>query len=256
MTVARQDLFSLQGRCAIVTGASRGIGAAIATALAAHGAHTILVARGSCAATAAAISSAGGKAACLQADLAGAASRAGLWPAIDALGLRPDILVNNAGIIRRADCTEHADDDWHAVLETNLTAAFDLSRTHAARLRAAGKPGRIVNVLSLLSFQGGIRVAAYTAAKTGLLGLTRAMANELAPHGINVNGIVPGYIATENTAALRADSEREQAIRARIPAGRWGAPEDLQGAAVFLCAPAADYVHGATITVDGGWLAR
>jgi 2-deoxy-D-gluconate 3-dehydrogenase len=167
-----------------------------------------------------------------------------------------DILVNNAGIIRRASFLEFTDTDWDDVMNVNLRAAFRLSQRFAATLVARKSPGKIINTVSMLSFQGGIRVASYTAAKSALAGLTRAMANELAPLGINVNAIAPGYMETDNTAVLRADATRHRAILERIPAGRWGTPADLSGAVVFLASPASDYVHGVTLPVDGGWLAR
>ena len=167
-----------------------------------------------------------------------------------------DILVNNAGIIRRANFLEYSDEDWDAVMDVNIRAAFVLSREFAKRVAARKAPGRIINIASMLSFQGGIRVAAYTAAKSALAGLTKAMANELAPLGIDVNAIAPGYMATDNTTALRADAARNKSILERIPAGRWGEPADLNGAVVFLASDAAAYVHGITLPVDGGWLAR
>jgi 2-deoxy-D-gluconate 3-dehydrogenase len=165
---------------------------------------------------------------------------------------RSDILVNNAGIIRRAPVVYYSDEDWDAVIEVNLRAAFALSRAFARALVERKSGGKIINIASMLSFQGGIRVAAYTAAKSGLLGLTRALANELAQLGINVNAIAPGYMATDNTQALRDDPTRSREILARIPAGRWGTADDLKGAVVFLASPAATYVHGTTVAVDGG----
>ena len=167
-----------------------------------------------------------------------------------------DILVNNAGIIRRAAFLEFSEADWDDVMNVNLRAVFRLSQRFAAALVARKAPGKIINTASLLSFQGGIRVASYTAAKSALGGLTRAMANELAPLRINVNAIAPGYMETDNTAQLRADPARQHAILERIPAGRWGVGADLKGAVVFLASPASDYVHGITLPVDGGWLAR
>jgi 2-deoxy-D-gluconate 3-dehydrogenase len=220
------DLFRLDGKTAIVTGASRGLGAAMADALEEAGAKVMR--------------------ASFRSNVSGLLDRAG-----DA-----DILVNNAGIIRRADLLDTSDDDWDAVIEVNLRAVFALSRDFARRLVARNSGGRVINIASMLSFQGGIRVAAYTAAKSGLLGLTRAMANELAPRGINVNAIAPGYMATDNTQALRDDPKRSAEILARIPAGRWGEPRDLAGAVVFLASAASAYVHGTVIAVDGGWLAR
>ncbi len=227
------DQFRLDGRTAIVTGASRGLGAAMADALEEAGAKVV-------------------RSSSRDADL-------GDRKAVSALLDRAagaDILVNNAGIIRRANFIDYSDDDWDAVLEVNLRSAFALSRDFARRLAAQNRGGRIINVVSMLAFQGGIRVAAYTAAKSGLLGLTRAMANELAPLGINVNAIAPGYMATDNTQALRDDPNRSREILGRIPAGRWGTPEDLAGAVVYLASPAAAYVHGTVLAVDGGWLAR
>jgi 2-deoxy-D-gluconate 3-dehydrogenase len=217
------DLFRLDGKTAIVTGASRGLGAAMAGALEQAGAKVV---------------------------------RLSFRSKVPSSLPDADILVNNAGIIRRADFLDYSDDDWDAVIEVNLRAVFALSRDFARRLVARGSGGRIINIASMLSFQGGIRVAAYTAAKSGLLGLTRAMANELAPRGINVNAIAPGYMATDNTEALRNDPKRSAEILSRIPAGRWGEPADLAGAVVFLASPASAYVHGAVIAVDGGWLAR
>jgi 2-dehydro-3-deoxy-D-gluconate 5-dehydrogenase len=217
------DLFRLDGKTAIVTGASRGLGAAMAAALEQAGAKVV---------------------------------RLSFRSKVPSSLPDADILVNNAGIIRRADLLDYSDEDWDAVIEVNLRAVFALSRDFARRLVARGSGGRIINIASMLSFQGGIRVAAYTAAKSGILGLTRAMANELAPRGINVNAIAPGYMATDNTEALRNDPKRSAEILTRIPAGRWGEPADLAGAVVFLASEASAYVHGAVIAVDGGWLAR
>ena len=227
------DLFRLDGQTAIVTGASRGLGAGMATALEEAGARVVRV------------SSA-------DTDLRDRNAVASLLDRAGDAG----ILVNNAGIIRRADLADYSDEDWDEVLEVNLRAVFALSRDFARRLIARKAKGRIINIASMLSFQGGIRVVAYTAAKSGILGLTRALANELAPHGINVNAIAPGYMATDNTQALRDDPTRSRDILARIPAGRWGTPEDLAGAVVFLASPASAYVHATTLTVDGGWLSR
>jgi len=167
-----------------------------------------------------------------------------------------DILVNNAGIIRRADSLDFTEADWDAVIDVNLKAAFFLSQAFARAAIARGAGGAIVNIASLLSFQGGIRIPSYTASKHGLAGLTKILANEWAARGINVNAIAPGYISTNNTEALRADPARNKVILDRIPAGRWGEPDDIAGAAVFLASPAAKYLHGAIIPVDGGWLAR
>jgi 2-deoxy-D-gluconate 3-dehydrogenase len=246
------DLFRLDGQTAIVTGASRGLGASMAVALAEAGADVALVARGDLRDTANAVREAGRRAILVQVDLADRNAAATI---LDAVG-RADILVNNAGIIRRAPALETSNDDWDAVLEVNLSSVFTLSRTFAQALTARHSGGRIINIVSMLSFQGGIRVPAYTAAKSGLLGLTRALANELAPLGINVNAIAPGYMATDNTQALREDPVRSRDIMARIPAARWGTPDDLKGAVVFLASPASEYVHGSVLAVDGGWLAR
>jgi 2-deoxy-D-gluconate 3-dehydrogenase len=164
--------------------------------------------------------------------------------------------VNNAGIIRRCDALEFSAQDWDAVLDTNLKSVFFLSQAAARQFVKQGTGGKIINVASMLSFQGGIRVASYTASKSGLLGLTRVLANEWAAKGINVNAIAPGYIATNNTAPLRQDDARSAEILARIPAGRWGEPEDLAGAVVFLASAASNYVHGHALAVDGGWLGR
>ena len=244
--------FRLDGRTAIVTGASRGLGASMAIALAEAGADVALVARGDLGATAAAVEKLGRRVISICADLADRSAPAAIMKAAG----NAEILVNNAGIIRRSNAIDYSDEDWDAVIEVNLRSVFVLSREFARALVARGSSGRIINVASLLSFQGGIRVPAYTAAKSGLLGLTRAMANELAPQGINVNAIAPGYMATENTMALRSDAERSRDILARIPAGRWGEPDDIKGATVFLASAAAAYVHGTVIAVDGGWLAR
>ncbi|QHL91588.1 2-dehydro-3-deoxy-D-gluconate 5-dehydrogenase KduD [Sphingomonas changnyeongensis] len=247
--------FDLTGRRALVTGANTGIGQAIAVALAEAGAAVALAGRSPATETAALIAAKGGRAVDLRADLSSIAP-------VDALiadtvaelgGL--DILVNNAGIIRRNDLAVFTEEDWDAVVDTNLKTLFFLSQAAARVMMAAGR-GKIINIASLLSFQGGIRVPSYAAAKSGVAGLTRAMANELAPAGVQVNAIAPGYIATNNTAALQADETRNRQILERIPAGRWGRPEDIAGAAVFLASGASDYVTGHILAVDGGWLAR
>ncbi len=250
------DTFRLDGRVAIVTGASRGLGAAMASALAEAGAKIALAARGEMKGVAAGIRARGGVGEEFPTDLADRAAPKKLLDAVEQHFGGADILVNNAGIIRRANFIEYTDEDWDAVMDVNIRAAFVLSREFAKRLAARKAPGRIINIASMLSFQGGIRVAAYTAAKSALAGLTKAMANELAPLGICVNAIAPGYMATDNTTALRADPVRNKSILERIPAGRWGEPTDLNGAVVFLASDAAAYVHGITLPVDGGWLAR
>ncbi|BEL06991.1 2-dehydro-3-deoxy-D-gluconate 5-dehydrogenase KduD [Actinoplanes sichuanensis] len=225
------DSFRLDGRVALVTGGNRGLGRACADALAEAGASVIAV---------------GSK----ELDLA----TADLHAYVSELD-QIDILVNNAGIIRRAPAAEVTADDWDDVLSVNLDAAFHLSQAAGRRMIAQGH-GKIINIASMLSFQGGIRVPAYTASKHAILGLTRALANEWAALGVNVNAIAPGYMETDNTAELRADPTRAPAITDRIPAGRWGTPDDLKGAVVFLASDAARYIHGTVLPVDGGWLAR
>ena len=244
--------FSLIGRRALVTGASTGIGQAIAVGMAGAGAELVCVDIVPSDETVARITGEGGRARQVQIDLTARG-------AIDRLMAEAgdvDILVNCAGIIRRADALDFTEEDWDQVMDINLKAVFILSQAFARALLGRGGTGAIVNIASLLSFQGGIRVPSYTASKSGVAGLTKLLANEWAAKGINVNAIAPGYIATNNTAALRADAERSKAILDRIPAGRWGEPEDIAGAAVFLASPAARYVHGAIFNVDGGWLAR
>ncbi|SFC02046.1 2-dehydro-3-deoxy-D-gluconate 5-dehydrogenase KduD [Tropicimonas isoalkanivorans] len=239
--------FSLEGKTALVTGANTGIGQAIAVALGGAGAHVICAGRSSCAETVGMIHSAEAM------DLDFADPMA----ARDVFADREiDVLVNNAGIIRRADAVDFTESDWDAVMDVNLKALFFTCQAFGKAVMARGAGGKIVNIASLLSFQGGIRVPSYTASKHGVAGLTKLLANEWAAKDINVNAIAPGYIATNNTEALRNDPDRNQAILDRIPAGRWGKPEDIAGTAVFLASPAADYVNGAIFNVDGGWLAR
>jgi len=247
---------ALAGQVAIVTGASRGLGSGMAMALAEAGADVALVARGDTSGLTEQIRALGRKTVTIRTDIAtrGAAEKI-LNETVSALG-SADILVNNAGIIRRASFLDFTEQDWRDVLDVNLDAAFRLSQLFARRLVAAKAPGKIINVASMLSFQGGLRVASYTASKSALNGLTKLMANELASQRINVNAIAPGYMATDNTTALRADVARNAAILDRIPAGRWGTPDDLAGAVVFLASTASDYMHGFTLAVDGGWLAR
>ena len=250
------DTFRLTGRVAIVTGASRGLGADMAVALAEAGADVALVARGDTAAVGRAIAKLGRRTCSVAIDVGAPDAAERIMSAVTAQLGAADILVNNAGIIRRAPFLEFSAADWDDVMNVNLRAVFRLSQRFAAALVARQAPGKIINTASLLSFQGGIRVASYAAAKSALAGLTRAMTNELAPLGINVNAIAPGYMETDNTAQLRADPVRQRAILERIPAGRWGAAADLKGAVVFLASPASDYVHGITLPVDGGWLVR
>ena len=242
--------FRIDGKRALVTGANTGIGQAIAVGLAEAGAHVIAAGRRSCAETVAACEAAGGTAEELMLDLAD------IDACVAALPDDLDILVNNAGIIRREDTVDFSEADWDDVMDVNLKAVFMLSQRFAKNALARDAGGRIVNIASLLSFQGGIRVPSYTASKHGVAGLTKIFANEWAAKGINVNAVAPGYIATNNTEALRNDADRSKAILDRIPAGRWGDPEDIAGAVVFLCTPAAKYVTGAVLNVDGGWLAR
>ncbi|MDZ7909237.1 MAG: 2-dehydro-3-deoxy-D-gluconate 5-dehydrogenase KduD [Gemmobacter sp.] len=245
------NIFSLQGHKALVTGANTGLGQAIALGLAQAGAVVTCAARRDCAETLALIAAAGGTADALQLDFADPMAATGSFA-----GQGYSILVNNAGIIRRADSVEFTESDWDDVIDVNLKALFFTSQAFAKDCINRGAPGRIVNIASLLSFQGGIRVPSYTASKHGVAGLTKLMANEWAAKGINVNAIAPGYIETSNTEALRADPDRNRAILERIPAGRWGRAEDIAGTAVYLCSQAAAYVHGAVLNVDGGWLAR
>jgi 2-deoxy-D-gluconate 3-dehydrogenase len=245
--------FSLAGKRIVVSGANTGIGQGVAIACAAAGAHVVGVGRSAMDETAATI---GDRFTAVRANLAdmdrARALIAELWSTHGPL----DGLVNNAGIIRRADAIDHTEADWDEVLDINLKSLFFLCQGFGQQVLGAKRSGKIVNVASLLSFQGGIRVAAYTASKHGVAGLTKMLANEWAAQGINVNAIAPGYIESNNTLALRADPERSASILGRIPAGRWGRPSDIGNAAVFLLAPASDYMHGAIMPVDGGWLAR
>ena len=250
--------FDLTGKLAVVTGASRGIGLAIATAYADAGADVVGVSatlQSGDSDVRRAVEERGRAFTAFAADFADHAAVLALADELAALGRPVDILVNNAGTIARAPAVEHSDELWHRVLQVNLSSQFTLSREVGRRMVERGT-GKIIFTASLLSFQGGITVPGYTAAKSGIAGLTKALANEWAAHGVNVNAIAPGYIATDNTSALRADAERERAILARIPAGRWGTPEDIAGAAVFLASSASDYVHGTVLAVDGGWLGR
>ena len=247
--------FDLAGKVALVTGANTGIGQAIAVALAQAGADVAVAGRSAADETLDQIAQAGRRGIGIVADLASIepVDRV-IAETVSALG-RIDILVNNAGIIRRNDLAAFTEADWDAVVDTNLKTLFFLSQAASLPMVAQGA-GKIINIASLLSFQGGIRVPSYAAAKSGVAGVTRAMANELAPQGVQVNAIAPGYIATNNTAALQADETRSRQILERIPTGRWGKPEDIAGAAVFLASSAADYVTGQILAVDGGWLAR
>jgi 2-deoxy-D-gluconate 3-dehydrogenase len=247
--------FDLSGHVAMVTGANTGIGQQLALALAAAGADIAAVGRSSCQETISQVESLGRRAAALHADLSTIEPIEALVNrCVEELG-GLDILINNAGIIRRADVLDFTEADWDAVIDTNLKSVFFLCQAAGRHMVGRGQ-GRIINIASMLSFQGGIRVPSYTASKSGVAGLTKLLANEWAAKGVTVNAIAPGYIATNNTRALRADPNRNRAILDRIPAGRWGEPADLGGAAVFLASPAASYVNGHILAVDGGWLAR
>jgi 2-deoxy-D-gluconate 3-dehydrogenase len=251
------DLFNLTGRVALITGASRGLGAAMAVALASAGAEVALHASEKPpSATETTITRRGLRARGFVANLSDRAAADQLLPAVLASFGRLDILVNNAGIVRRLPAVDHTDEIWDEVVEVNLTSVFRLSRAAARHMLERGEGGKIINVASLLSFQGGITVPGYAAAKGGVAQLTKALANEWAPHRINVNAIAPGYMRTDNTSALREDPTRSRQILERIPAGRWGEAEDMAGAAVFLASRASDYVHGHVLVVDGGWMGR
>lgn len=250
------SLFRLDGQTALVTGASRGLGAAMASALAGAGASVILADLQLALETEQSIrETCPVRTLCLTADLSKREETDRLVAQANEEMGRIDILVNNAGIIRRAPAVDYSDEDWDAVIEINLTSAFRLSRAAGASMVARGH-GKIVNISSLLAFQGGILVPAYAAAKAGLAQVTKALANEWANRGVNVNAIAPGYMATENTRPLRNDATRSRQILDRIPAGRWGEPEDLAGAVVFLASRASDYVNGHVLVVDGGWMGR
>ena len=248
--------FSLKGKIALVTGGNTGIGQGIALALAQAGADVASVARRGSDETVAKAQALGVRAASIQADLTSLEPiERVLDEATAALG-PVDILVNNAGIIRRNDAVDFSEQDWDDVMNVNLKVLFFLTQATVKRMIADGRGGKIINTASMLSFQGGIRVPSYTASKSGVAGLTKLMANEWAKHGVNANAIAPGYFATDNTQALQDDPVRSKEILGRIPAGRWGQPSDIGGAAVFLSSSASDYVQGVTLPVDGGWLAR
>ena len=251
------DKFRLDGKVAIVTGSSTGLGQAMSIALAEAGADIAGTGYSqSNETTQAEIEKRGRRFLSILVDLAQMESiRRIVEKTVEVFG-HIDILINNAGIIRREDALQFTEKDWDEVMDLNAKTVFFFSQAVARRFIAQGSGGKIINIASMLSFQGGIRVPSYTASKSAVMGLTRLLANEWAKYGINVNAIAPGYMATNNTAQLRADPNRSQEILGRIPAGRWGMPEDVQGAAVFLASAASDYVNGYTIAVDGGWLAR
>ena len=250
------DKFRLDGKVAVVTGAARGLGQGMALGLAEAGADIVLVDLLDLAESRSRVEALGRRCTAVVADLSQKESVELIVSSAQSSMGSIDILVNNAGIIRRQPLLEFSEKNWDDVIQINLRALFFLSQAAAGVMAGQGRGGRIINVASMLSFQGGILVPSYTAAKSAVMGLTRALANELAQHNITVNAIAPGYMATDNTAALQADPVRSKAILERIPAGRWGKPEDLQGVAVFLASEAASYVNGYTIAVDGGWLAR
>jgi 2-dehydro-3-deoxy-D-gluconate 5-dehydrogenase len=251
------DSFRLDNKVALVTGSASGLGAAIAIALAQAGATVACHGnRRPAEDTAATINAAGGKSIAFQADLSSTGGAEHLFDQVISQLDQVDILINNAGTIHRDAAVDTSLDSWQQVLQVNLTSVFQLSQLAARDMIARDVPGKIVNIASLLSFQGGIRVPAYAASKGGVAQLTKALANEWAPKGIQVNAIAPGYFATTNTEALQADETRNRQILERIPAGRWGQPNDLAGAALFLSSPASNYVTGTILTVDGGWMGR
>jgi 2-deoxy-D-gluconate 3-dehydrogenase len=250
------EQFSLQGKVAIVTGCNTGLGQGMARALAQAGADIVGVNQSEPRDTAQQVLAIGRRFLDLRANLADTACIEGLVREAVAWGGHVDVLVNNAGIIRRDDAIRFSEKDWDDVINLNLKSVLFLAQAVARQFMAQKSGGKIINVASMLSFQGGVRVPSYTASKSGVMGITRLMANEWAGYRINVNAIAPGYMATNNTAALRADETRNASILERIPAGRWGVPDDLAGPVVFLASSASDYMHGYTMAVDGGWLAR
>ncbi|WP_373238980.1 2-dehydro-3-deoxy-D-gluconate 5-dehydrogenase KduD [Kluyvera ascorbata] len=250
------NAFNLQGKVALVTGCDKGLGQGMALGLAEAGCDIVSVSRRVPQETAEKVAALGRRLYAIQADLSQAESIADIVPAAVAAAGRIDILVNNAGTIRREDAFTFSEKDWDEVMNLNIKSVFFLSQAVARQFMKQGDGGKIINIASMLSFQGGIRVPSYTASKSGVLGITRLLANEWAQHQINVNAIAPGYMATNNTQQLREDAERSKEILDRIPAGRWGSPDDLKGPVVFLASSASDYINGYTIAVDGGWLAR
>ncbi len=249
-------MFDIKDKVAIVTGANTGLGQAICVAYAKAGAKVLGVARRSCAETKAKIDAIGGIFNECTADLSSTTPIDNIIKTAIDLYSTVDILVNNAGIIKRADAVDVTEEDWDSVINVNQKVVFFLSQAFAKVVFAQNKKGKIINIASMLSYQGGIRVPAYCASKSAVIGFTRSLCNEWASKGINVNGIAPGYMETNNTEQIRSDSKRNDAILERIPQGRWGRPEDIAGAAIFLASEASDYINGFTIAVDGGWLAR
>lgn len=252
------NMFSLEGKTALVTGANTGLGQGICVAYADAGANVIGVARRSCQETADKIADLGIEGQHFTEIIADLSDNNAIQHVLaeSAKTGRVDILVNNAGIIKRCDAADVSMEDWDSVININEKMVFFLSQAFAKNWIADNKGGKIINIASMLSYQGGIRVPSYTASKSAVMGLTRALANEWAKHNINVNAIAPGYMATNNTQNLRSDEQRSDEILSRIPAGRWGTPEDITGAAIFLASDASAYVNGFTLAVDGGWLAR
>lgn len=250
------SMFSLEGKTAIITGANTGLGQGMCIALAKAGANIAGVGRSDMSETEKLVKAVNGKFLAVKADLLTTEPIENILDSVKKEFGGFDILINNAGIIRREDAENYSMSDWDDVINTNLRTLFFLSQEFAKVLIAEKRGGKIINIASMLSYQGGIRVPAYTASKSAVMGLTKAMANEWAKYGINVNAIAPGYMVTNNTEKLRSDKVRYEEILGRIPAGRWGEPYDMGGAAVFLSSAAADYVHGFTLAVDGGWLSR
>ncbi|MED5020809.1 2-dehydro-3-deoxy-D-gluconate 5-dehydrogenase KduD [Paenibacillus chibensis] len=249
------NLFNLKGKTALVTGTSGGLGQGIAVGLAEAGADVVCVARSSSREAVDMAEAMGRKGLAIQADLSDATGLSSIFDQALTLTGQIDILVNNAGTIRRTPAKDHSEKDWFDVIDLNLNTVFLLSQMAGRHMIERGS-GKIINICSMLSYQGGINVPGYTASKHGVAGLTKAFANEWAASGVQVNGIAPGYMITDNTAQIQADEKRKASITERIPAGRWGTPEDLHGAAVFLASSASDYVNGHILCVDGGWMAR
>lgn len=250
------NAFSLQDKIAVVSGCNTGLGQAMALGLAEAGCNIVGINQVEPDETIKQVTALGRRFLSLKADLRNIDAIPALLDSAIAYFDRIDILVNNAGMIRREDAINFSEQDWDDVMDLNIKSLFFMSQAAARHFIAQGNGGKIINITSMLSFQGGIRVPSYTASKSGVMGITRLLANEWAKHRINVNAIAPGYMATDNTQQLRADAQRSAEILDRIPAGRWGKPEDLMGPVVFLASRASDYMNGYTIAVDGGWLAR